>query len=227
MCPVSVQLQNILKLFRPNSTKLLGPTQCRYYCGGPKGSLMRELVGRRGMGRFQHVNGDNILILFVAFCTHLLNENQKVDLSIIELHCDSSKLKWLTVAIFLKLQDCSVPVMDYQGHGLSQTTINYHRLSFKSLQLMMGYNIFNRVTPGKFSQQPKQFVIGLLITLLTTPTTTFCHTSTGVNNKIRNKSTSQLLNFCVYRPVQWKPNRSLLPVWFPQVCIKLLEVYLH
>ena len=60
---------------------------------------------------------------------------------------------------------------------------------------MMGYKIFNRATPGKFCQQPKQFVIGLLITLLTTPTTTFCHTSTGVNNKIRNKSTSQLLNF--------------------------------
>ena len=69
---------------------------------------------------------------------------------------------------------------------------------------MMGYNIFNRATPGKFSQQPKQFVIGLLITLLTTPTTTFCHTSTGVNNKIRNKSTSQLLNFCVYRRVETK-----------------------
>ena len=63
---------------------------------------------------------------------------------------------------------------------------------------MMGYNIFNKKTPGKFCRQPKQFVIGLLIILLASPTTTFSQTSTGVNNnKEELKSTSQLLIFCI------------------------------
>ena len=47
---------------------------------------------------------------------------------------------------------------------------------------MMGWHNFNRETPRILSGQTKQFVTGLLIILLTTPTTTFDKTSTGVND---------------------------------------------
>ena len=36
--------------------------------------------------------------------------------------------KWLTVAIFLKWQDCSVAIMDY--HGQTRTITDYHGLSW-------------------------------------------------------------------------------------------------
>ena len=47
---------------------------------------------------------------------------------------------------------------------------------------MMGWHNFNRETPRILSGLTKQFVTGLLIMLLTTPTTTSNKTSTGVND---------------------------------------------